>query len=1252
MRNLVSKTAASLLAASAVVMTGHAATLINTFDAPFDYVANGIVGDPNWDGVYLRLGDIPGANPGGDGNGLTTDANTTVFGGGFLGIRSQGTSWSGPENDGFFLYKVVDGDFDVSVENLPYTLAGGTTFDNQAFHFAGLMVRAYHTNNSGAPYATTVTNAAENSLRLWRFNEFGYDGQIRISTNGQNIELSFPGSNDEIASSRFFRITRVGNVFSFYVKTNVFDDWAPVTIGLPAGTLTRDDWDGVRLQVGIAQASFNAAAREALFDNFELSGPNVTLPALPDAPSNLIATATNISGSITFSWQKGNPANNSLVLIRQGGTIQHSPVNGLTYNANAAFGTADTLLGGSQTYVVYNGSGNSVTVSNLGANNRTYTIAVYEYSGTGAATVYNTESPATNGFAGPGVITAANLNVPKNSIPVGGATAIQLIAGFSTGETSDQTAAAAWASDDSSVAEVSGGVVSGMSAGSANITATFGSFVLTTNITVHAPAFVDDFSATNDLISSGLLGTPYDGLYLNFGDVPGAVASADGNGGALVLDTQISSTNGLTMSSAQSTWQGTANDGPFLFKIVPGSRNGISGDFQAVIEVNTMNTLASSAVGIMARLYNPTTGGAAPAGSENHVNYWKVQNGTTSVRRTQGGANTTFVAAGPAAANTMLLVQRANSTNFYFFEKTAAATQWTFVTNIVLAAAADNAPMQVGIAQQTQSGVTGSAVIRSFMLDAAGVVSPTPAPVAAGSLEMNLNPDLSMTLNWVAADNLGNPIPSIVVMRGGAPVSTQPSYGQAVTANSVFGTPETGLGGGNFVVFDSGLTPASTNNTVTVTGLSPGVVYYAAVFTYAGSGSTTTFNNIVPTEAAGSLADGFLTGIEASLEGGIPVGGIGQLQVIANYSGTPVNVSSSAIITSGDTNIIKVLNGVLTGIANGVAPITNSFGGFTNVVNVTVRAPAFVDEFDTDHDYLINGIAGTSWDGLYNPNSVENPIPGSPYAPLANSGATVADANVSGSGVLTITSSGDGWENDAAGGFFLFKYVPGDFQAAVHIESYDIEAYNQPGILARAYTASNGILGYPLGYSVTNAEGEFTDGEYWVSLTRFDEFGIGTYARQNIDSVVSQNTQPDANDNNYWMLIIRSQGTNFTFYKRLSETDPWRRIPNNTAYRIIEMAGRPMQVGVMAGPWSANQRTVRFSRFMLDYSSGAELKITASGGNVTLRWPADPNLVLEYSPSLSEPDWDTVPGIPALDTEGYMLTWPIGTGELFFRLRR
>ena len=1239
--------ALAFLGLLAVQTSLKAGTLINNFTGSANYVAGGIINDTNWDGVYLGSGDIFG----GSGAGATTlVANEIDNGPGYLTVQQTAGNWSAAADSGFFLYKVVNGDFDASVCIVnPFSILN--------YHLPGILVRAYNPTNSGAPYSPSTGGVTENWIYNARFQNFGQSEHGRYATNNADGDGFFTTAGDvsDTNSTRYVRITRVGNTFSFYDKTNQSDAWRHIS------DLTRSDLNGVAMQVGIEDNNVgNANSPITYLSDFELGGTNVTFPVLPAHPASLVTTATNTGGSLTFSWNMGNPGDSSLVVMSRG-RIQHNPVNGMVYNATNVFGNNSTLLDGAGEYVVFNGTGNSVTVTNLGANIFRYNVAVFEYTNNGSSMVYNTAQAVTNSFVGPGVINSVNLVVASTNIPVNGATALQLLANFSTGQSNvDETALATWASSAPSVATVStAGTVSGVASGSTWITGTFGSFSPSNSITVHGPfTFADNFTSTNDYVANGLVGSLYDGLFLNFGDVPGAVAGADGNGSTLTLNSQINTTNGLYMSSVQSDWSGTANDGPFLFKIVPGTNQAVTGDFQALVHINTMNTLNLVVAGIMARCYNPANAGPGPGGSENHVNYWKVQNGTTSARRTRNGTAATFLATGPSGANGWLLIQRANSTNFYFYEKATAGAAWTLAAYTNLSTAANNAPMEVGVAQQSTAGVNGLATFDNFSVDALGMTSATTPPPAPSNLVMTLDTNtLAMTLKWVAADGSGNPVASIAVLRPVSPVNAQPPVGVSLTGNSVFGLGSN-LGGSNYVVFVSANPPTSTNNTVTVTGLAPGVQYYAVVFTYAGTGTSTLYNTVGAIQS--TMVDGALTGIAASLNGGIPMGGIGKPVVTAIYTGgVTVDVSSAAVVTSGNTNIVLISAGVLTGITNGTAPITNSFGGFTTVLNVQVRPPSFSDEFGINQDYLNNGVTGSSWDGFYNPNPSTNPVPGSAYTPLALSGASVVDANITSNNVLTMYSAGDGWEAGASGGAFLFKTVAGNFQMAVHIRSFQVSAYNQPGLLARGYAASNGISGWPLGYVVPNAGGTNDTGEYWVSLARFDEFGIGTYARRNVDSVVLQSTQADPApaDTNYWLMIVRSgDGSQFDFYKRLSQTNAWIQVPNKTHYSIAQLAGRPMQVGMMAGSWngtSGGQLAVSFEHFMVD-AAAPIMTAKLYGGNITVSWPAVGNPTLKSTPSISPPfvNWQTVTQPPAVSTmDGFnAVTMPATNKAMFFEL--
>src|SRR5215471_11962208 len=172
----------------------QAGSITNNFDVPHNFLTTGVLGDTNWDGVYLGFGDIPGGNAGGSGNGATLAADANVSFPSFLTIQTTGSDWSDVGDDGFFLWKLVAGDFDVSVES-------AAIWNNVGFNFAGLMARAYNPNNSGSPFSLTSTNASENWVSLFRFQEFGLN-EVREAINGSNTELTFPDDNSDTNSSR------------------------------------------------------------------------------------------------------------------------------------------------------------------------------------------------------------------------------------------------------------------------------------------------------------------------------------------------------------------------------------------------------------------------------------------------------------------------------------------------------------------------------------------------------------------------------------------------------------------------------------------------------------------------------------------------------------------------------------------------------------------------------------------------------------------------------------------------------------------------------------------------------------------------------------------------------------------------------------------------------------------------------------------------------------------------------------------
>ena len=112
----------------------------------------------------------------------------------------------------------------------------------------------------------------------------------------------------------------------------------------------------------------------------------------PTTPTGAISFSSIGGNSMTINWASGN-GERRLVLMRQGSAVTGVPVNYSVYSANTAFGNGTQVPSSSGNYVVYNGTGNSVTVTAL-APATTYHVAIYEYNGTNGPVYISTASTA------------------------------------------------------------------------------------------------------------------------------------------------------------------------------------------------------------------------------------------------------------------------------------------------------------------------------------------------------------------------------------------------------------------------------------------------------------------------------------------------------------------------------------------------------------------------------------------------------------------------------------------------------------------------------------------------------------------------------------------------------------------------------------------------------------------------------------------------------------------------------------------
>ena len=106
----------------------------------------------------------------------------------------------------------------------------------------------------------------------------------------------------------------------------------------------------------------------------------------PTSSATNVVFSEALCNRVTVSWTSGNGAAR-IVIARKGSAVTTLPSNNNYYLAKDSFGQGHQFS--TTEYVVYNGTGNSVTVKNL-ESNTTYYFSVFEYNGSGTVFNYRT----------------------------------------------------------------------------------------------------------------------------------------------------------------------------------------------------------------------------------------------------------------------------------------------------------------------------------------------------------------------------------------------------------------------------------------------------------------------------------------------------------------------------------------------------------------------------------------------------------------------------------------------------------------------------------------------------------------------------------------------------------------------------------------------------------------------------------------------------------------------------------------------
>ncbi|MFZ4582038.1 MAG: M6 family metalloprotease domain-containing protein [Paludibacter sp.] len=137
------------------------------------------------------------------------------------------------------------------------------------------------------------------------------------------------------------------------------------------GTPSSKSWAGVNTGLSLTNISENGNGTVSL-----IVSQTTTCNLAPTTQASAFVATPIAYNSMNISWTRGS-GNKVLVVAHESSAVDFNPVSGTNYTANANFTAGDEI--GAENYVVYNGTGNSVTLTGL-SGGLTYYYAVYEYN--------------------------------------------------------------------------------------------------------------------------------------------------------------------------------------------------------------------------------------------------------------------------------------------------------------------------------------------------------------------------------------------------------------------------------------------------------------------------------------------------------------------------------------------------------------------------------------------------------------------------------------------------------------------------------------------------------------------------------------------------------------------------------------------------------------------------------------------------------------------------------------------------------
>lgn len=211
------------------------------------------------------------------------------------------------------------------------------------------------------------SNTATASLTVNTVSSITANPSNSSITSGNNTSFSATGNNSP--TSYIWEVsTNGGTIWSTISNGGVYSGATTATLNLTGALLAMNSYK-------YRATAVNSCGNSAVSTVATLTVLACNAPSAPTAAATPVTSITQ--NGMTINWVNPATFDKILVVVKPFSAISTDPVNGNSYTANSILGSGSQLADGS--YIVYNGSSNSVTITGLTSSVQYY-YAIYAYN--------------------------------------------------------------------------------------------------------------------------------------------------------------------------------------------------------------------------------------------------------------------------------------------------------------------------------------------------------------------------------------------------------------------------------------------------------------------------------------------------------------------------------------------------------------------------------------------------------------------------------------------------------------------------------------------------------------------------------------------------------------------------------------------------------------------------------------------------------------------------------------------------------